>query len=175
MSVPGLEIRPGRRADPPLLREVERAAASAFATTAHADLCDPGEDELLAPATLHAAVGAGTLRVALVDGDVVGFALLGEIDGAQHLRELDVRPEVGGRGIGTALLAAAMDLARDRGGASLVLTTFRDVPFNAPFYARNGFEEIDGAALGPALAALLAAERAAAWGGPLRCAMRARL
>jgi GNAT superfamily N-acetyltransferase len=164
-------VRPGRPADLDAVREIERRAAAAFADTAHPDLCDPDDDDLLAPARLGEAVGAGALLVAECAGAPVGFALLDTVDGGPHLAEIDVVPEAAGRGVGSALLEAVVVEARRRGGETLTLTTFRDVPFNAPFYARRGFREIDGDALGPGLAARLARERAASWGGPARCAM----
>jgi hypothetical protein len=50
------------------------------------------------------------------------------------------------------LLEAAIGQARGLGYESMTLCTFADVPFNAPFYASCGFEEL--AEPGPALAAL---------------------
>jgi predicted GNAT family acetyltransferase len=45
-----------------------------------------------------------------------------------------------GKGVGRQLIACAVEHARKLGLTSLTLTTFRDVPWNAPFYARLGFE-----------------------------------
>ena len=56
--------------------------------------------------------------------------------------ELSVHLDWQGKGIGRRLIACVADQARKRGLASLTLTTFRDVPWNAPFYARLGFEMI---------------------------------
>ena len=68
-------------------------------------------------------------------GDPVGYAMVGLVDGHAHLEQLSVLPEHGGRGIGTALLDAVAAWATARGDAEVTLTTFRDVPFNAPLYA----------------------------------------
>ncbi len=46
------------------------------------------------------------------------------------------------QGIGTALVEKVVGGARQKGHAGVTLTTFRDVPFNAPFYARLDFEEL---------------------------------
>ena len=51
-----------------------------------------------------------------------------------------------------------MRWARASGLAAVTLTTFRDVPWNAPFYRRVGFEVVDDPT--PGLAAVRAAERA---------------
>jgi N-acetylglutamate synthase-like GNAT family acetyltransferase len=48
----------------------------------------------------------------------------------------------GRKRIGRQLIACVADHARTLGLTSLTLTTFRDVPWNAPFYARLGFEYI---------------------------------
>ena len=113
--------------------------------------------------------------MAELDGALVGFALLGKLEGASaadaHLRELDVLPDAGGRGVGTALIDATCAWGAARGAARLVLTTFRNVPFNAPLYARRGFTELSPAARGPALDAILAAEADAGFDPSTRCAM----
>jgi GNAT superfamily N-acetyltransferase len=70
----------------------------------------------------------------------VGFAVAGPLAGFLHLRELSVDPAHGRRGLGRALVLAVHDAAR--GLAGTTLTTFRDVPFNAPFYERLGFTEL---------------------------------
>ena len=75
-------------------------------------------------------------------GEVVGFALLEELDGHAHLEELDVDPSFGRRGIGRALVSAASEWARARGDAEITLSTFGHVPWNAPFYASMGFETV---------------------------------
>jgi len=72
----------------------------------------------------------------------VGFAHVLEIDDHAHLEQLSVRPEVQRQGLGSALVRAAMDESRHRGYDHLSLCTYRDVPFNGPFYAGLGFQEV---------------------------------
>ena len=62
------------------------------------------------------------------------------VDGHAHLEQLSVLPELGGQGIGTQLLDAVAGWAQGQGHAEITLTTFRDVPFNAPLYAKRGYE-----------------------------------
>jgi GNAT superfamily N-acetyltransferase len=69
----------------------------------------------------------------------VGFARLGEVDGVAHLEQLSVHPGHSGRGIGTALLEAACTWAAGSGYQAMTLTTFAEVPWNGPYYARRGF------------------------------------
>jgi GNAT superfamily N-acetyltransferase len=72
----------------------------------------------------------------------VGFAVAGPAAGFLHLRELSVDPAHGRKGLGRALVLAVHDAAMAAGLAGTTLTTFRDVPFNAPFYAGLGFVEL---------------------------------
>ena len=72
---------------------------------------------------------------------VIGFVHVLEIDGHAHLEQLSVLPESGRRGIGRRLVAEALRTARTRGHTQITLRTYRDVPWNAPFYASCGFVE----------------------------------
>ena len=62
------------------------------------------------------------------------------VDGHAHLEQISVLPEHGGQGVGTQLLDAVAGWAKGQGHAEVTLTTFRDVPFNAPLYAKRGYE-----------------------------------
>jgi GNAT superfamily N-acetyltransferase len=98
-----------------------------------------------------------------MSGFVIGFVLCERPAPATlHIREIDVRPDFGRRGIGAALLAHACRMGAARGLVHATLTTFLHLPWNAPFYARQGFRIVDDeAALAPHLVRALAAERAA--------------
>ncbi|WP_052424349.1 GNAT family N-acetyltransferase [Nonomuraea candida] len=88
-----------------------------------------------------------------------GFALVGWVDGNLHLEQLAVRPERMRQGIGGRLMEAVIDHAKAAGAPGVTLTTFRDVPWNAPWYERHGFSALPEAAWGPELRALVAHER----------------
>ncbi len=81
------------------------------------------------------------LWFATVDDVPVGFALCWLRPGALHLRELDVHPAHMRQGIGRHLVEHVVDQAQQRQLGSVTLTTFRDVPWNAPLYARWNFAE----------------------------------
>jgi predicted N-acetyltransferase YhbS len=90
----------------------------------------------------------------------VGLARLESVDGHAHLGQLSVLPEYGGLGIGTSLVEAGAAWARRRGDRVLTLTTFADVPFNAPWYRRLGFQPLENPEQsGPELASIVAEER----------------
>jgi GNAT superfamily N-acetyltransferase len=103
----------------------------------------------------------GHLWVAVSSADgPVGFAVVLVLDQAAHLDELDVVPEYGCRGIGSRLLQAVCDWAGEAGYETVTLSTFRDVPWNAPFYERRGFVAVDHGNLPPEHVGLIDSERA---------------
>jgi GNAT superfamily N-acetyltransferase len=91
----------------------------------------------------------------------VGFTAVNTVDGRAHVAALGVHPDQGRRGIGSRLLAAACALAGDLGRPAVTLTTFADVPWNAPWYAARGFAVLAAEQWGAELRAVWAAEVAA--------------
>lgn len=126
----------------------------------------------LSPQNLRDGIAHGILRVAEVGGQTVGFALCGEMDGHAHLFEMDVVPEHGRCGIGGALLESVCNEAAMRGFSAMTLTTLRDVPWNAPFYAKRGFSELAETEWGRGLHEVVARERMLGYPMRLRVAMR---
>lgn len=145
-------VRLATAADLPFLPEIEVAAGLLFLEYAAA----LGLDEVLLQTAkpleeLRQAQAGGLLWVATDAADrPVGFALTVELDGQLHLEELDVHPSQGRRGLGTALVRTVSAAARQRGQA-VTLSTFREVPWNAPFYARLGFRQLEESELTPGL------------------------
>lgn len=88
----------------------------------------------------------------------VGFARLETVDGHAHLGQLSVLPEYGRLGIGASLVEAAYAWARQRGHRALTLTTFADIPFNAPLYRKLGFHQLADGQIGPELRQVIADE-----------------
>ncbi|MHB9003915.1 MAG: GNAT family N-acetyltransferase [Coriobacteriia bacterium] len=123
----------------PVLPVIERSAASLFGDDFPAELLEVTTPE----STLVAAQADGTLWVAVgPDDEPVGFARVVIRADRVHLAELDVLPAHGRRGVGTALVQAVEAWARSCGYSEITLTTYRDLPWNAPFYARLGFAVI---------------------------------
>lgn len=141
-------IRRATAADVAVLPKLEAAAGVLFRDLGMDEVADDPPPEL---AVFAQAERVGRLLVALVDQEVVGFVLLNELDGALHVEQVSVAPEAGRRGIGRRLMAAAVELAREQGFAVMTLTTFRDVPFNGPFYASLGWSPIPETELSPGL------------------------
>lgn len=87
--------------------------------------------------------GTGFLLVAADDRRLVGFAHVVPHGLHAHLEQLSVLPTYHRRGIGTTLVRAAMEEARWGGYDRMSLSTYRDVPWNGPFYAALGFVEVE--------------------------------
>ncbi len=90
---------------------------------------------------------------------VVGYALASVVDGEGHLDQVSVRKAAAGQGIGFVLMDEVCRWAVRRGYEALTLTTFRDVAWNGPYYARLGFRELAADRCGPQLAAIRRRER----------------
>jgi ribosomal protein S18 acetylase RimI-like enzyme len=71
----------------------------------------------------------------------IGYIRVEVVDGQAHIEGLSVRPRQMRRGVGTALVSAACQWAAEQGFDQITLCTFTDVPWNGPFYARQGFRE----------------------------------
>lgn len=137
-------------------------------------------DAVLSETTSHsvlaAAARAGRLWVALENDTAVGFAHVEVLEpGAAHLEELDVLPPHGRRGLGTRLVQHACSWAARNGFDSVTLTTFRDVPWNMPFYTRLGFEIVPHSLLSPTLRGIVAEEARRGLDPFRRVVMRATL
>jgi ribosomal protein S18 acetylase RimI-like enzyme len=141
VTPPDVTIRAARPSDLRHLAAVEDAGAPLF----REHFGDAVAPVLLSPAPsgLDRELEPGFLLVAAVAGEVVGFAHVTDQDGHAHLEQLSVLPEHGRRGIGSALVHAAMEEARWAGYDDMSLCTYRDVPWNGPFYARLGFAEVE--------------------------------
>lgn len=72
-------------------------------------------------------------------GPGLALLVLGHVDGAPYLEQLSVRTSAMRQGIGRWLLRHAIRWAEN---APLWLTTYAHVPWNRPFYEREGFEVV---------------------------------
>ena len=102
------------------------------------------------------------------DGVLAGFLAAQLVGDALHIAELAVSLDHQQQGLGRALMAAADARAGDLGLAALTLTTFTDVPWNAPFYEKLGFEKLTADSLDDRLADILARRNRAGLAETLR-------
>lgn len=136
-------VRPAQPRDIPLLPRIERSADGMFQALG---IVFPA-----GPTAVEEAVGADVL---VLDDPPIGFAAVLEMDGHPHLEQIALDAAHTGRGLGGLLLEAVIERAR----GELTLITFRDVPWNAPWYARFGFLDLPEWRWGPQLRAHWQAE-----------------
>ena len=163
-----ITLRPTRPGDIAALPAIERAAAGRFRDfPALAWLAD---GEVISAEQHLEYTERGLSWLALANDQPVGFILAEAHPSSLFIVELSVDLDWQGKGIGRLLIARVADHARNRGLTALTLTTFRNVPWNAPFYAKLGFEYI--AELTPELREKREEEAAHGLAYNSRCAMR---
>ena len=134
------------------LADIELAAATMF--EGHVPASVPLDNT--PPSRLRAAQREGRLWVALFGETPVGFALVEMLaEDLPHLEEIDVTPTHGRHGLGTALVQTVLEWVKRAGHQQITLTTFRNVPWNMPFYSRIGFAEVPARELRPELERLV--------------------
>jgi ribosomal protein S18 acetylase RimI-like enzyme len=148
----------------------EVASGELFRTIAEPRIAQCADN---APCPAEALIEAGEQERAwvAVEGDaVIGFAIATIVDGEGHLDEVAVAPSHGRRGVGRALVEQVEAWTVAQGLTSVTLTTFSDVPWNAPYYERLGYRVVTD--LSPALQAVV--DEQATWGldPTLRVVMR---
>ncbi|WP_369039201.1 GNAT family N-acetyltransferase [Stenotrophomonas maltophilia] len=123
--------------------------------------------------TLQEGLQRGQLWVVDGAGDgLAGYLLGGVLDGDFHVLQMDVDPSHARRGYGRALLQHALAASKAQGYPAAVLTTLSDVPWNAAFYASEGFVAVPASGWPAGLRAVMAEEAALGFPMHLRVAMR---
>ncbi|EPF6111235.1 GNAT family N-acetyltransferase [Enterobacter cloacae] len=163
-----ITVRPTRPGDVTALPAIERAAGQRFRD--YPELAWLAEGDVISAEQHLDYAERGLSWLAQANELPVGFILAELHASSLFIVELSVHLDWQGKGIGRRLIACVADQARKRGLASLTLTTFRDVPWNAPFYARLGFEMIT--TLTPELREKREEETAHGLAYDARCAMR---
>ncbi|WP_339533206.1 GNAT family N-acetyltransferase [Pseudomonas mucidolens] len=156
--------------DAVLLPAIERSAAQAFRRIeglhwlAEAQVMAVEQHRrLIALSTCWVAMDASNQRVGFLSAQRYGDDL--------HIHELSVKQSMQGQGVGRRLLETVMNAAISQRLRAVTLTTFSEVPWNAPFYQRLGFEQDVLAKSDPRLAALLRDEYLYGFAPDSRCAM----
>jgi GNAT superfamily N-acetyltransferase len=126
-------IRSVRPDELTLLPDLEAAADTMFEPLGIGPLPGPGTVEEFAAALIVLVAGDPPVGLCRIDG--IGPT------GVAHLEQLSVHPDHAGRGIGRTLLRAGCGWAAEQGYREITLATYRDIPWNGPFYASEGFVE----------------------------------
>lgn len=156
----------------PSLPGIERSAASLFGDAVPAQLFET----VTSSSAFAAAQRDGLLWVAVGPRDEpVGFVRVESEGSRAHLAELDVLPAHGRRGVGTALVRQVEKWALSEDVRELTLTTYREFPWNEPFYARLGFIVVPESGLDGEMLQRLEQEAGASSERSRRVAMRMRV
>jgi ribosomal protein S18 acetylase RimI-like enzyme len=126
-------IRAAEPADQPRLAEIEAQSVPGLAGS--------GLGALPSPALREGAEPSGVLLVA--GRPAVAYIRIDEVDGIAHVDQLAVLPSVARRGIGKALLDAAVEWAAERGYPAMTLSTFAESDWNQRVYDATGFAPLE--------------------------------
>ncbi|MGW9458620.1 GNAT family N-acetyltransferase [Streptomyces globisporus] len=155
-----MRIRSARRSDLPVLQDIERAAGEPFRALGMAFVADddPPPLDLLESYRQAGRCWVATDPLSATGDRPLGYVLADPVDDALHIEQVSVDPAAARRGIGRDLIAHLAALAARRDMTALTLTTFTDVPWNAPYYARIGFRVLAEGELTDGLRAIRAEE-----------------
>ena len=163
------QIRWGQLADISAIGEIEHAADRLFPAGRI-----PVAEEDVAPSLRHTrkptpppwgiallkqALAEDLLFVAQETNKIVGFAVCSIHRRFLHLHQVSVHPDRGRKGIGRALIQTVLAESEQRHLQGVTLTTFSDIPWNAPFYERLGFRVMNEKELSPELRTYLKQEQ----------------
>ncbi len=116
------------------------AAGEAFRTINLAAIADDSPPDL---DDLAAYQREGRAWVTTDSGDdPVAYILVKDVDGHAHIEQVTVHPQYARQGLGRSLIEEVARWAVARGLKGMTLTTFEDVPWNAPYYTRLGFVRV---------------------------------
>jgi GNAT superfamily N-acetyltransferase len=166
-----MQLRSGRLDDLDRISEIEVSAGTMFAALGmqHDDLAAPPDLDVV-----REQIRGGRLWVAVdADQTPVGYLALDAVDGHAHLAQVSVHRAAARQGVGRTLIEHSVGWAAGHGYPAMTLTTYADVPWNAPYYERCGFRPMAYDEVTPGLRAIRDGEVAAgldAW--PRVCMIR---
>ncbi len=171
-------VRPAIAGDIEQIRDVEVAAGQLFKDVGLPAVADdpPPARRLLRHALrdelLWVAVATSTPGNPVnTPGPVIGYGFGSVLDEHLHLEQISVRPQYSRRGIGANIFRAMEDYGLNQDLAMATLFTFGDIPWNAPYYRRLNYLDLEKQKMGPQLRRAFELERIADGNGPPRIAM----
>lgn len=165
-------IRKTEISDVEHLPPVERSAGSAFKSLP--GLAWVADYSVMSAEEHKSLVATGLSWVALNSSSqtICGFINAEIIESEFYVGEVSVSETYQKKGIGSKLFKTALTQAKSLGLSTATLTTFIDVPWNAPYYQRLGFVILTADTLPQYLERKLQEEKSAGLPLDRRCAMR---
>lgn len=152
-----IRIRLASPDDVPKVAPLELAAGEVFRTIGMDAIAN---DPPIADSILLQAVEDRRLWVAVEYGALKAYLLGDYLPQSLHIDQVSVHPNAAHRGLGALMIESVSADPRSKRLGLLTLTSFRDVPWNAPYYERIGFVHIDEPDWPEGVAEKIAAERA---------------
>ena len=119
-----------------MLQDIEVSAGERFREIP--SLAWIADDDVMSTETHLKYVNQSTSWVAEVDNQIIGFLCAESAVKNLHIWLIAVQQEWQGRGIGRRLMETVIENAHHNKFMSMTLTTFREVPWNEPFYRSLG-------------------------------------
>ena len=134
-------IRYGKLDELEQLRDIERRAGIVFAEH---DMPDIAADEPPSVDVLKQYCTREHLWVAADNhNQPVAYLVASVVDDCAHIDQVSVDTGQAGKRIGSALIDTLEIWAQAHNLVAITLTTFADIPWNAPYYRKLGFQDID--------------------------------
>ena len=154
---PAPVILSAKGSDIPHLIDIDVAASSLFAPTGL--LSKEALLDHVPESEFRQAISNDWLYKAVIEGGVVaGFVMASIREQTVYVEQLSVKPSHGRRGVGRALMEALEKKAMRRGHKEMTLSTFRELPWNGPFYESLGFRHLPRKSFKPFMLELEAAQ-----------------
>lgn len=138
---PTLSLRAARLTEISRLNEIEIAADTLFEGTGLLD--NAPKNDPIPSDVLEAAIRHDNLQIAETTSGIIGFTLCTDRYPDLYLDQVSVDPKEAGKGVGRKLVRQVIERAKSRKYKAVSLSTFRNVPWNGPFYASMGFVELE--------------------------------
>jgi GNAT superfamily N-acetyltransferase len=165
-----VKVRTAQSGDFTAMQQIERSAGELFREVGMPGIADDDPPSMVELAE-YTDDGRGWV---LVDDDdhPVGYVIVDVVDGCAHIEQVSVHREHHRHGYGKQLIDHVVGWARSAAMPAVTLTTFTDVPWNAPYYEGYGFRRLTEAELTPGLVELRAHEAEEGLDPDIRVCMR---
>lgn len=134
-----IRIRLGSADEIHKVAPLELAAAEAFRTIGMDAIAD---DAPMSEAELLAAIDEQRFWVAVEYGVLKAYLVGDFLPRSLHIDQVTVHPDASRRGLGALMIESVSADPRARERGLITLTSFANVPWNAPYYERIGFIDI---------------------------------
>lgn len=150
-------FRAADSADAADLRAIEGNAAQVFKTLGGA-FAQINFAPMSATSYVNAITQNQVIWLVELRGEPVGFLRAKPVDDVLYCAEMSVLRHHHGKGLGEKLMSHFIKFARSNGFSGVAGITYKDVPWNGPYYRRLGLNYLDKNLIGPELLAIMSSD-----------------